>query len=195
MTQGVEYRNYYWWFAHTHLNSFYQVGVTVIPLLRVLLLTSANFSEDYHLTRSAWNLYLSSLNESHSQHLIAVRRHKSLVQVPVSCFRLCARELIYSAFSFMLQRFPNNYTQAGFHLKTILTSLLPFPALFLLSLKGSPNKSLAQGGNVSHFITLHFVTLHKHCTFLQIEDLWHWAILSALIFQQHLFTWPLSVPC
>ena len=100
-----------------------------------------------------------------SQHLIAVRRYKSLAKVPVSCFRLCARELIYSAFSFMLQRFPNNYTQAAFHLKTILTSLLPFPVLFLLSLKGSPNKSLAQGGNVSHFITLHFVTLHKYCTF------------------------------
>lgn len=155
------------------MDSFYQVDVTVIPLLRMLLLTSANFSEDYHLTRCAWNLYLSSLKGRHSQHLIAVRRYKSLAKVPVSCFRLCARGLIYSAFSFMLQRLPNNYTQAGFHLKTILTSLLPFPVLFLLSLEGSPNKSLSQGGNVSRFITLHFITLHKYCTFLQIGNLWH----------------------
>ena len=154
----------------------------IIQLLRVLLLTSANFSEDYYLSRSAWNLFLSSLKGSHSQHLIAVRRYKSLAKVPVSCFRICARGLIYSAFSFMLQRLPNNYTQSGFHLKTVLT------VLFLLSLKCSPNKSLAQGGHISHFIILHFSTLHKYCILLQLGDLWHSAILSALFFHQHLFT-------
>lgn len=155
--------------------------------LRVLLLTSANFSKDYHLSRSAWNLFPSSLKGSHRQYLIAVRRYKSLAKVPVSCFRICARGLIYFSFSFMLQRLPNNYTQAGFHLKTILT------VLFLFSLKCSPNKSLAQGGNISLFIILHFITLYKYCIFLQIEDLRHWAILSAPFFQQHLFTWPLCV--
>lgn len=127
--------------------------------LRVLLLTSANFSKDYHLSRSAWNLFPSSLKGSHSQCLIAVRRYKSLAKVPVSCFRICARGLIYSSFSFMLQRLPNNYTQAGLHLKTILT------VLFVFSLKCSPDKSLAQGGNISLFIILHFITLHKYCIF------------------------------
>lgn len=137
--------------------------------LRVLLLTSANFSKDYHLSRSAWNLFPSSLKGSYSQYLIAVRRYKSLAKVPVSCFRICARGLIYFSFSFMLQRLPNNYTQAGFHLKTILT------VLFLFSLKCSPNKSLAQGGNISLF---YYTSLYHTSQILHFFTNWRFAALS-----------------
>ena len=73
--------------------------------------------------------------------------------------------------------------------------ILPFPVLFLHSLKGSTYKSVAQGYGITRFIMLHFIALHKHCVFTnwRFVAVLHWAILSALFFPQHSLTWCLCV--